>query len=110
MKKDYIVRSEYIGSRLDRWMRKSICDIPQSLIEKNIRKGNIKVNNRKEKSSYKLKNKDIISIFNFNFIPNKNKEKKIPYEPTKKDLSFSPFNFEIIKSSIIPPDSFNIKE
>ncbi len=87
MKKDYIVKSEFIGSRLDRWMRKSICDIPQSLIEKNIRKGNIKVNNRKEKSSYKLKNKDIISIFNFNFIPNKNKEKKISYIPTKKDLS-----------------------
>jgi len=39
MKKNFFVDSDYIGSRLDRWIRKKIIDLPQSLIEKNIRKG-----------------------------------------------------------------------
>ena len=37
------------------------------LFEKNIRKGNIKVNNKKKKSSYQLKYKDLIIIHNINF-------------------------------------------
>ena len=37
-----------INSRLDRWFKKNICNVPQSLIEKSIRKGNIKINNKKE--------------------------------------------------------------
>ena len=47
--------------RLDRWFKKNISNAPQSLIEKNIRKGNIKINNKKEKSSYKLKKNDKVS-------------------------------------------------
>ena len=55
MKKIYSVKDDFIGMRLDKWIKRNISDIPQSLIEKNIRKGNIKINNKKEKSSYKLK-------------------------------------------------------
>ena len=51
MKKEYIIEPDYTNARLDRWLKKNVCNIPQSLIEKNIRKGNIKVNNKKEKSS-----------------------------------------------------------
>ena len=47
MKKDYLLKPDYAGARLDRWLRKNVCDIPQSLIEKTIRKGNVKVNNKK---------------------------------------------------------------
>jgi len=86
MKKEFTIKSDYINSRLDRWLRKNV-NVPQSLIEKNIRIGNIKVNNNKEKSSYKLKNNDLITIFNFKFVPNKNKKFTQSYEPTKKDLS-----------------------
>ena len=57
MKKNFLVTSDFINSRLDRWFRKNVCDVPQSLIEKNIRKGNIKVNHKRKKSSYKLKEK-----------------------------------------------------
>ena len=60
MKKTFLVKEDYINTRLDRWFRRNISEVPQSLIEKNIRKGNIKVNNKKEKSSYKLKNIDEI--------------------------------------------------
>ena len=42
MKKIFLVKYDYINSRLDRWFKKNVCDVPQSLIEKNIRKGNIK--------------------------------------------------------------------
>ena len=38
MKKIYYIKDDFINARLDRWFRKNICEIPQSLIEKNIRK------------------------------------------------------------------------
>ena len=84
--KTFYIKSDFVNSRLDRWFRRSVCEVPQSLIEKNIRKGNIKVNNKKEKSSYKLKARDEITIRNINFISNKHKIINKKYEPTKKDL------------------------
>ena len=67
MKKEFTIKSDYIDSRLDRWLRKNV-NVPQSLIEKNIRKGNIKVNNIKKKSSYRLQAKDKVTIKNFRTI------------------------------------------
>ena len=87
MNNSFIVRNDFIGSRLDRWFRKNICDVPQSLIEKNIRKGNIKINNKKKRSSYKLQKNDLIAVKNINFFPNKNKKILTKYKATKKDLS-----------------------
>ena len=89
MKKIFSVKDEFINSRLDRWLRKNISDIPQSLIEKNIRKGKIKVNNKKTKSSYKLNKNDIVVFHNLNFTENKNKKKSIRYKVTKSELSSS---------------------
>ena len=89
MKKNFVVQDSFINSRLDRWFKKNICEIPQSLIEKNIRKGNIKVNNKKEKSSHKLKKGDEIILHNLNFKANKHKEKYQKYKPSKEDLSNS---------------------
>tara|TARA_Y100000590_G_scaffold246894_1_gene277418 strand:+ start:8743 stop:9654 length:912 start_codon:yes stop_codon:yes gene_type:complete len=89
MKKIYSINSDFINSRLDRWFRRVVCEVPQSLIEKNIRRGNIRVNQKKEKSSYKLKNHDKIVIKNINFSPNKHKIVGKKYTPTKSDLSFS---------------------
>ena len=87
MIKTHFVKQEFVDSRLDRWFKRNICEVPQSLIEKNIRKGNIKVNSKKEKSSYKLKYKDQIFLRNINFIINKHKKASKQYEATKKDLS-----------------------
>ena len=89
MKKIYSVSSDNINSRLDRWFKKNVCSVPQSLIEKNIRKGNIKVNQRKEKSSYKLQTGDQIIIHNLKLSPGKHKEKSLKYIPTKEVLSVS---------------------
>ena len=63
MIKDYIVNVNFDNSRLDKWFKKNVSDVPQSLIEKSIRKGRIKVNNKKRKSSYKLKTNDKVTIF-----------------------------------------------
>ena len=49
MKKLFSITKDFANTRLDRWFRKNVFEIPQSLIEKNIRKGNIKVNNKKKK-------------------------------------------------------------
>ena len=86
MKSFFQIKSDFENSRLDRWFRKNVSDVPQSLIEKNIRKGNIKVNNTKKKGSYKLKLSDKISIFNVKFTKDKNKKKTIKYKATSKEL------------------------
>ena len=88
MKKSFLVNYNFINTRLDRWIKKNISQVPQSLIEKSIRKGNIKVNNKKEKSSYKLQKDDEVILYNCNF-PGKNKKRSNIYIPTKKELSFS---------------------
>jgi len=89
MKNSYLINGDFISMRLDRWIKKNISDIPQSLIEKNIRRGNIKINNKKEKSSYKLKKNDKINLYNFNYLSKKHKKKSEIYIPSKDDLSNS---------------------
>ena len=89
MKKNFLVQKHFINIRLDKWLRNNICKVPQSLIEKNIRKGKIKVNNKKTKSSYKVQKDDQISIYNLNFEPDKNKKKLNRYVASKKELSYS---------------------
>ncbi len=88
MKKSYIVDSTCNDMRIDRWIRHSIGRIPQSLIEKSLRAGKIKLNKKKIKSSHKIKAKDKIDLFNFEF-KDKIDQKKIKFKPTK----------EIIKSN-----------
>jgi len=87
MKKSFFVDNNFLNSRLDKWFRHNVCELPQSLIEKNLRKGNIKVNNKKKKSSYRLIKNDYITIHNFNFKKQENVKLKNIYIPTKKELS-----------------------
>ena len=86
MKKIFLVKNDFVSSRLDKWFKKNVFDVPQSLIEKNIRKGNIKINYIKKKSSYKLNKGDQVIIYNINFESNKHKEISKKYLATKKDL------------------------
>ena len=88
MKKSYIVDSTCNDMRIDRWIRHYIGKVPQSLIEKNLRSGKIKLNKKKIKSSHKIKISDKIELFNFKFDENK-LQKKIKFEPSQ----------EIIKSN-----------
>ena len=49
MRKYFSIDDDFVNSRLDRWIRKNVCEVPQSLIEKCIRNGKIKINNKKKK-------------------------------------------------------------
>ena len=73
----------YNEMRLDRFLRNKLGKIPQSLIEKSLRAGKIKINSKKIKSSYKIKLNDKIELFNLDF-----KEtfiqKKIKFNPSEK--------------------------
>ena len=89
MNKIFIIEDDYHGARLDRWFKKKVCNVPQSLIEKNIRRGNIRVNKKKEKSSYRIKKNDYIYLKNLKLDNSKVNKKIFRYIPTKKDLSLS---------------------
>ena len=69
--------------RIDRWTRYTLGKIPQSLIEKYLRAGKIKLNNKKVKSSHKVKTNDEINLFSINF-KQRIVQKKIKFEPSKK--------------------------
>ena len=74
-----------IDMRIDRWIRNNVGNIPQGLIEKGLRKGTIKLNNKKVKSSKKLKLNDEIKIYKFNY--KLNIKKKINhFIPTKQAI------------------------
>ena len=86
MNKSYTIKEIYSGMRIDRWIRNNVAFLPQSLIEKSLRKGKIKVNIKKVNSSYKLKTGDKVNFFNFTFEVNKNKETIKKFSPSSKLL------------------------
>ena len=83
MKKSYIVDSTCNDMRLDRWLRLKIGKIPQGLVEKYLRTGKIKLNRKKVKSSFKVKTKDEINIFNIEFNETIQKKKLSSYHQKK---------------------------
>ena len=88
MNGSFLVDTASNNMRIDRWIRNKIGKIPQSLIEKSLRSGKIKLNKKKIKSSFKIRTNDKIEIFNFKF-KEIIKHKKIGFIPTN----------EIIKSN-----------
>jgi len=81
MKKSFSVETAFNDMRVDRWIRNNLGNIPQGLIEKNLRNGKIKLNNKKIKSSHKVKVGDKIELFNFEFKENII-QKKIKFNPS----------------------------
>jgi len=64
MQESYIIDESYNKTRFDKWFKSKIINLPQSLIEKILRKKKIKVNKKKIKTSYRLKTGDVVEIFN----------------------------------------------
>ena len=83
MNKSYIVDSSSIDMRIDRWIKITIGNVPQSLIEKSLRNGKIKLNKKKVKSSTKIKVKDQVEIYNLE-IKDKSNQKKKNFLPSKE--------------------------
>ena len=88
MKKSYTVDYSYEGIRIDKWIRNNLGNVPQGLIEKKLRIGKIKLNKKKIKSSTKLQDKDVITVYDVEF-----KDKLI-----QKNIKFKPSE-EIIKEN-----------
>ena len=63
MGKSYTVDVSYKGVRIDKWIRNNLGKAPQGLIENSLRRGKIKLNRKKIKSSTKLNVKDIITVY-----------------------------------------------
>ena len=43
----FVVKRDYHNARFDRWFKHNVSDLPQSFLEKLIRKNKIKVNKKK---------------------------------------------------------------
>ncbi len=87
MPKSFTVGDDYNNSRVDKWFKNKIINLPHSLIEKIIRKNKIKVNKKKTKSSYRLKTGDLIEIYDISKLKPLEKKEKIKYLPKKKEIS-----------------------
>ena len=99
MKKSYTVDKTCNDMRLDRWIRFNLGNFPQGLIEKNLRIGKIKLNQKKVRSSVKIKTDDKVYIFNFGF-KEIVKQKKIKFIPSSEIIKTNDkhIEFKIINS------------
>jgi len=86
MDKIFQVEKDFVNSRIDKWVKINICQVPQSFIEKSLRNKNITINKLKVKSSYKLKIDDKIYLNNFNPTFSHHLSKKKKYIPSKRDI------------------------
>ncbi len=88
MPKSYTVDDDYNDSRLDKWFRQKIINIPHSLLEKILRQNKVKVNKKKTKSSYRLQTGDLIEIYEISKFKPVDKKEKIKYLPKKKEIGY----------------------
>jgi len=86
MPKSYTVDDDYNDSRLDKWFKNEIINLPHSLLEKILRQNKIKVNKKKTKSSYRLQTGDLIEIYDISQFKPVDKKEKIKYLPKKKEI------------------------
>ena len=88
------IEEDFENIRLDKWFKKKVKPLPQSLIERTLRKGKILVNGKKVKSSYKIQLNDEIKIYADIDNDDKIIKKKFSYLPSKKD-------YDLIKNNIL---------
>ena len=82
----YKVDKDYHNSRLDRWFKSKVVNLPQSLIEKIIRRNKIKVNRIKPKTSYRMQLGDIVEIYDISKFKKTDRPKSIKYIPSRKEV------------------------
>ena len=80
------VVEEYNNTRFDKWFKSNIKNLPQSLLQKLIRKNKIKINKKKTKNSYRVKSGDLIELYHIEYYYPVKLDRKIRYKANKKDL------------------------
>ena len=81
----FIVNKNFNNIRLDRWFKQEVLNLPNSLIQRLLRKNKIKVNDKKIKSSFRLRTGDKVLIYNLSNYKPTDTRKKIQYLPTSKE-------------------------
>jgi len=82
MIKKFQVTRDFHDARFDKWFKRNVLDIPQGLIEKIIRKNQVKVNKKKTKSSYRIQENDIVEVFNIEKLEESKKKIITQYIPS----------------------------
>ncbi len=86
--KSIIITKNDSDQRLDKFLKKTLKNLPISLLYKYIRTKSIKVNNKRTSISYKLKKGDIISLYI--------KDEFFIQSPDKYDFLKAPVNLKIV--------------
>ena len=102
---EYIIDEEYESVRVDRFLRKHLKNINLSEIYKMLRKGKIKVNNKKISQDYRLILGDIVFIFLPENFKENNEEKFIELSQERKEklkemIVFENENLFVINKSL----------
>ena len=84
--KKYVVSSDEENIRIDRWLRRKFYNIPQSFVQKKLRKGFIKLNDKKIKANKLIKKNDLIKIYQFDESSYAPKKIKIINKANEKDI------------------------
>ena len=87
MPKTFTVDDDFNDSRLDKWFKFKIINLPHSLIEKIIRQNKIKVNKKKTKSSYRLQTGDLVEIYDISRFKPTDEKKIVKYLPKKNEIN-----------------------
>ena len=86
MPQTYTVAQDYHNSRFDRWFKAKVINLPQSLIEKIIRKNKIKINRKKPKTAYRLQLGDVVEVFDISKFKVNDRPKILKYKPSIKEI------------------------
>jgi len=84
--KNFKVQEKDEETRIDRWLKRNFSSLNQNFIEKNLRKGLIKINHSKVKANYKVIKNDIVNIFNYSQDNYRHIIKKLIHNKIPKDL------------------------
>jgi len=84
--KNFKVQEKDEETRIDRWLKRNFSSLNQNFIEKNLRKGLIKINHSKVKANYKVIKDDIVNIFNYSKDNYRHIIKKLIHNNIPKDL------------------------
>jgi len=86
MPQKYTVEKDYHNSRFDRWFKAKVINLPQSLIEKILRKNKIKINRKKPKTSHRLQQGDIVEIYDISKFKVSDRPQLLKYKPSRKEV------------------------
>lgn len=105
------IGSNEAGQRLDKFLRKLLKDVPLSAIFKALRKGDIRINGKKEKEKYSLQENDVVEI-RYIHTKKETKENFIKVDSSALKITYEDENVLIVEKwpgVLVHPDS-NKKE